>query len=534
MTPLGIRFVLVVAFVAAYERQPLAADWKTQKSLAETYAAQGRTDAALVAFDDALKEAQAPSERIETRLAKAALLERVGRDSSVDEIYQDALADASASAGDVGELRLLATNNYGAFLLRTRRPEKAAAVLRPIEAEIAASKAPPEAQARYFFNLAQAFERMDEPRKDDAFSRYVRVVKLDAAMTSASQSASSMALGAGSPSSGIAMSLELVNAQLVQKDFVGADALMREACNRGDWVRDPAYSSLLTGVVRYFTAAAMSPDTFARAWKGILEGVQRWSAGADLVRTQAVLTVYSGTVPLLLDRYETPLPFSGWRSSAADAETFSAFTKMVGDWYGRQATEQKEGAGSLRAALQRYGLAWNISSNVDAALYLANLLLERSADVDPSGEVLAQFIDRTFSAKGEAYVGNDWADVVRLHTVLGTIFERQKRWGPEYNPRSAVFQWRHAIQAQQHLGAKEPPALHERLATAYEGLARPNLAWSERVAAAQGYLTGQRTEEACQQLQRAAAIKYQPTAKESERLLKLGQSCSVAGLASKP
>jgi hypothetical protein len=58
-----------------------------------------------------------------------------------------------------------------------------------------------------------------------------------------------------------------------------------------------------------------------------------------------------------------------------------------------------------------------------------------------------------FSAKGQAYYEvsgepADWQDILRFHIVLGTIFENEGIWGPESEPRSAVFQWEHAALAE--------------------------------------------------------------------------------------
>ena len=66
----------------------------------------------------------------------------------------------------------------------------------------------------------------------------------------------------------------------------------------------------------------------------------------------------------------------------------------------------------------------------------------------------------------------DWPNILRMHTLLGTIFEQEKKWGSETELRSAIFQWRHAIDAESQIRKTNPnyprsPMLYVKLANAY-------------------------------------------------------------------
>lgn len=129
---------------------------------------------------------------------------------------------------------------------------------------------------------------------------------------------------------------------------------------------------------------------------------------------------------------------------------------MVGDHYYRQGDPN-----SLRRSLERYCHAWGLNvKNMEAALYLANVLLydheSLNRRLDPHGTVLHLFIGRLFREKNRQYsldVGRDWERILKCHIVLATIFERQRHWGPDNNPRSAWFQWQMASDALQNLDA---------------------------------------------------------------------------------
>jgi hypothetical protein len=124
-------------------------------------------------------------------------------------------------------------------------------------------------------------------------------------------------------------------------------------------------------------------------------------------------------------------------------------------------------------ALSRYALAWSVNrGDVSAALYAADVLMEHGSDEDPHGLLLNRFIEKLFTSKGEAYKSEDWLNILRLHTVLGTIYSRQKQWGTAGDPRSARFQFEHALQAEQRYRSQHPefprsPGLYAQLGEVY-------------------------------------------------------------------
>jgi hypothetical protein len=153
---------------------------------------------------------------------------------------------------------------------------------------------------------------------------------------------------------------------------------------------------------------------------------------------------------------------------------------------------------SARRALVSYAAAWMIDrTNTDGPVYAAAVLQEHRA-LDANGALLGSLIDQLFQQKG-ATIGipvkspEDLRNLMRLHLVLATIFEREKIWGPRWAARSASFQFAHAIALEQELRAADAtfaasPDLYARAARAYEEAKEPGLALEFYTKAAEAYL----------------------------------------------
>ena len=90
---------------------------------------------------------------------------------------------------------------------------------------------------------------------------------------------------------------------------------------------------------------------------------------------------------------------------------------------------------------------------------------------------LNQFIRTLFMTKGEAYKSEDWLNILRLHTILGTIYTRQKKWGTYADPEGALFLFEHAMQAEQRYRSQHPefprsPGLYAQLGDGHSKEAR--------------------------------------------------------------
>ncbi len=96
-------------------------------------------------------------------------------------------------------------------------------------------------------------------------------------------------------------------------------------------------------------------------------------------------------------------------------------------------------------------------------------LYEKAPVVDPSGEKMRALERVLFDRKGEAIGRGDFPAMLRFHGTLGQIYARRGDWGSSGNPRSAIFQLEHALDAARRGALREPlPALRRWLAVAYE------------------------------------------------------------------
>ncbi|HEV8117445.1 MAG TPA: hypothetical protein VGQ32_02910, partial [Thermoanaerobaculia bacterium] len=224
-----------------------------------------------------------------------------------------------------------------------------------------------------------------------------------------------------------------------------------------------------------------------------------------------------GEVPILLDRGAAGDFFSAWVWDAWKSEPFSRFLKTIGDSYDR--------AEQPRQALARYTAAWSIdSANTEAALYAAVILSDHSTELDPSGRLLDRLTEGLIEDKMAAYRKLDWVNVLRLHTVLGDIFERKDKWGPPGNPRSAVYQWTAALRAESEVRKAKPgflpsPGLYLRLGNCYQRLGDREAAWNGYVKASSAFLKISKPEEAAGALERSRGLGV-PLTPEKEMALR--------------
>ena len=155
---------------------------------------------------------------------------------------------------------------------------------------------------------------------------------------------------------------------------------------------------------------------------------------------------------------------------------------------------QREQQDMLAQALTHYTLAWFLDpTDSESAVRAASLLRDHKQLLDAQDTLFNRLLRGVFDVKGIAYNQLDWPNIVRLHSILGTIFEREQKWGPDNDPRSAIFQWRHAIDAEREARKHDPklppyPGLYKKLADAYRATNRPEIALKQYFAATEGYL----------------------------------------------
>ncbi len=232
----------------------------------------------------------------------------------------------------------------------------------------------------------------------------------------------------------------------------------------------PAYHKLIPQLVRYLTAATIGPDEFSENWEELLSSVRDEVHEPAAAQIGDVLDLYGRDFPVTFDEAEIRSLWGSALREDMDDETTSAFLTAVGNAFLKESDPVR--------ALQRYAMAWGLDpTNSDAVLYVANLLRELPERLDPKGAILEELISALFEEKGEAYLAGDLENIVRFHTLLGSIFERRGEWGSLADPRSALFQWHSALRAQQELvdqqdasALRSVPGLHEKLAAAYRAV----------------------------------------------------------------
>lgn len=407
-----------------------------------------------------------------------------------------AAAMPSESHREVQEL-----NREGVRLLSERKVDEAVGRLR---AAVRALEALPQEEAlddasaaRVSFNLAVALARAG--RSEEAVLSYREALKLDPTYLPAKRGYERALLRLPQETRAHYGQV-LVGTLIDQGNFEAAssylDLAMTGATDRAGrpWV---AMNEVPVELARLLVAQQMGPNEFGRVWldrlprPGTFDLDRGWRSlpeDPDRARLSLIAWAYVGEVPMVRSEREAEWMLGPW---SGERDTFAALLRSVADAYQR--------SGDLEAAAPRYTLAWGAGADYGAAAYLAGLLVENSARLDPEGEILDRLVYGLFQAKGEAYASQDWEAIARYHTLLGRIFQAKREWGDEGSPASAVFQWEHAIEARDRLAGGSPsvvPTLHASLARALQESGRTAAAADSYLTAAEQYLATGRADEA--------------------------------------
>jgi hypothetical protein len=514
LLPLGRLVVtgLLIGDCLLLAAQPPSApvyEWKKQ---AEELIQTGRSQEAMKLLNKAERGASTLEERTESRLLTARLLAHGTERQQwmrAAEIYQQVILDLSDRPSLYADrrelspallsLKLQAHNNYSGVLLKLGNADKAVEVLASIETAMAQ----PEQRKRrplYLYNYGCAQEAMGQ--KDLAYKLFMESLSLEPQLAPASQGAYRVSLSSSSERTGIPEMKGLIQTVILQGDLGTAERYLETTLTTPHWRGHPLYAQIQVVLAEYLAAAQVTSAQFNQKWKPLLERLQPSLPARDAQRFLDLVRAYNGELPVVLRPWEVQNLFSTWGENKDQRAAISRLLKQAGD--GLMAS------GNPKLALERYSVAWSFfPENSEAALYLANLLAESKEQIDPQGRLLNILIESLFQSKGEAYLGNDWANILRFHAILGSIFEKRQQWGDSYNPSSAVFQWEHALQAYHRLQTSEPanytrvPGLHERLATAYQAVGRSKDAYAQWITAAEGFSGLQQYQGAQKAIQRA-------------------------------
>ena len=468
------------------------------QELARKAKSRGDYQSATEGFGEVRKRALAADDKKAAAQAGIDYAQSVERWASADPTQRSRLAEAVESyqnaiqLGDVDQ-QAYARNGLGVVLLRQGKTVESLAAFREIDMDRIA----PPARFAYVYNYGRALEKNDDLQT--AYVQYRRALELQPKFEPAIESAFRVLRHSSPPNIREAVGL---GRQLVERGSAAFTAGQIHALLKA-WSTAPDAFELLTVLVQYYVSASVDPAQFEK-----FESKELRSLGAATPALNRPIdeihTAYFGNFPSDFHHGPARDIFRSWAYPREHAALFSALLKKVGGYYDQRESPEK--------ALPRFSAAWMLNpADSEAAVYAAAIVRDHAKTLDPQGQLFNQLLETLFMQKGEAYFENDWPNILRFHVVLGTIFEREKIWGSSHNPRSAIFQWENALEAERRIRQADKnfspsPGIHASLALAYENTSRAADAWDQYVLAAQGFIQSRNPDPAASALERAESL----------------------------
>ncbi len=481
--------------------------------------AQGDLAAAKSAFNDARLAAK--TEKTAGLEAQAALqYARTIQSLDASQLTKERVAEARTAYAEAIELgtpqqKVHAENDLAILSLREGDPQQAVAVLRQVD--VAALQ--PGERALYAYNYGRALELSGNG--PEAYKKYTQVLEQDPQFNLAAEGAFRL-LRASRPAP-VGEAARLAETLLGRGQLESAARELRRTLET--WAAEPDAQRLLAVLLRYYVAAKVEPRQFRKnEWPELKSLSERGPRLAPAV--EQIAAAYAGETPLFVERGRARGFFSGWSPEPWKIEPFSRLLKTIGDSYDR--------AEQPRQALALYSGAWSLDpSNTEAALYVALTLRDQADGLDPGGRLLNRMTESVFEEKGIAYQKQDWLNILRQHVLLATIFEKEGRWGPRTDPRSAIFQWTNALRADDRIRQRDPdfplsPGIYLHLGICHTRVGDPLLAWSAYTKAAYAFLKSSKPEEAAEALGRARSLVRFMTPQQQETVRALEDAIARA------
>ncbi|HET8922566.1 MAG TPA: hypothetical protein VFN26_06170 [Candidatus Acidoferrum sp.] len=480
------------------------------QELARKAKSRGDYKSAVESFGEVRKSALASDDKKSAAQAAIDFAQSVERWASADPSQQSRLAEAAESyqnaiqLGDADQ-QASARNGLGVVLLRQGKTVESLAAFRAIDMD----KVAPPARFAYFYNYGRALEKNADFHT--AYEQYRRALELQPRFEPAIESAFRVLRRSSPPNVKEAVGL---GRQLIEH---GSGAFTAGQIHNllKEWSTAPDAIEVLAVLLQYYTSASLDPAQFEKFEWGDLRNLA--AATPALNRPiDEIRTAYFGNFSSSFHHGPARDTFRSWAYPREHAALFSALLKKVGAYYDEHEAPEK--------ALPRFAAAWMLNPfDSEAAVYAAAIIRDHSKTLDPKGQLFNELLQTLFKQKGEAYFENDWPNILRFHVVLGTIFEREKIWGSSHDPRSAIFQWENALQAENQVrqidrSFSPSPGIHRSLALAYENTSRAADAWDQYVLAAQGFIESGNPDSAASALERAESLSV---AKEEQRLKKV-------------
>jgi len=294
------------------------------------------------------------------------------------------------------------------------------------------------------------------------------------------------------------------------------------------WAKEPGSQRLLAALLEYYAVAPLTLETLQ---------TQEWSYLQHLAASAPALGQPIGNIRVacfdsftpVFEHFQARNLVPAWANDEWQQGAMAGMLKRTGDLFRE--------AGKFREALARYSAAWALAGDSEAALYAASLLHEQRQLIDSNGQLFDQLVQGIFEVKGIQYSKQDWPNILRLHTILGTIFEQEKKWGSESNSHSAIFQWRHAIYAEEQVRRADPkfprsPMLYMKLASAYRDTGNGSVALDLYLSAADAFVAASNPQQARVAMKQVQSLNMKIAPAAQERIQKL--DFAIQELSSKP
>jgi len=480
----------------------------------------GQIDAGRAVAEDYKRSGAPVAERADVSLTLGNELLRATRASKSTAWYGEAKQQfRGVIEAGAPEQQLVARNNLAAIEFAEGNSE---AALKTLDEGYAAAKASADTSVKshYFFNYAQALERSPGPKSRDASELYREAFVADPRRREAADAGMKSALAQGK----VGRAADFVDLMVEKGHLELAEQRVREALDDEKVRQNPDAYLMMSSLMSLIGAQKLSLPDYRKRWETHVRGL---GPGLDERANTMRTLLQLGYGPR--ERLDGLLQGAPMYESSRYIKQKLGIARLPGPQAARVSTylwqtgRARAAGGESGAALSLYSLAWLVNAeNINAATAKANLLLERRNEIDPDGKKLDRFIEELFAGKGGAYLGDDWRGILRFHTVLGTIYWKQREWGNSGNPRGAIFQLEHAVSARKRIQgseADEPiPGLYTMLADCYVGANRLPQAYDAYQRAAREALNAQNTDLAADivsdKLPRIAG--YEPTPKQRE------------------
>jgi tetratricopeptide (TPR) repeat protein len=417
-------------------------------------------------------------------------------------------------------VKALAQNNLGVVYLEQKDgAKKAIQVFESMQLDHADLK--PTQRAIYLYNRGRAYEQ--DGRLEDAGQVYQQAVRLHPRYKPAADGAFRLLLEQPDPAGKKARAAIALANDLQEKGHgdVAAGQISTALRSRPH----PDAGRLLAVVVRYYASVAMTPDAYAAG--------QRESQRAIAERQEPIKRAvheidraFVGGFPASFKLSDARTSFPFW-SNAPDRKDFIALLRTTGDFYYRATANKRD----PEKALAHYAAAFALDPADTGTALAAAAVLRDFPDIDKDRQIHQRFVEALMDEKYERYrhpptTAPGWDNLARLHSLLGSLFEKDGKWGPEGEVRTAMFQWKRAEEAEKQYRAllvtdvlpPRSPILQENLGGAYEHEKKAGAAWDSYVNAAEGFAQLKNRTAAKKALSRAKKLGIDPSNAQIARL----------------